>query len=374
MLLWVIMAGLAALAVLPVLVSLFRAGRMQPMASAAGSIYRDQLAEIERDRGRGLIADPEAEAARTEVARRLLKTSEVAARPPTATTPLRQRVAAGVVIAMPVLALGLYVVLGSPSLPDQPIAARLAAPIEKQEPVILAARLEAHLASNPDDATGWDYLARIYSSLERYDDEARALGNLIRLRGASVELETGYGEALTRANGGLVTKEARAAFEAGNKLDSQAVGPRFFLALALTQEGKKDEAIAAWHKLLEGAPEDADWVQMGHRALAALEGAPSGSPAAVEPGPSAADVRAAQNLAPDQRLAMINGMVSQLAARLDSDPSDADGWARLVRSYMVLGRSEDAKAALAKARTVLAGKSDILARVEAAAKSAGVPQ
>jgi cytochrome c-type biogenesis protein CcmH len=374
MLLWIIMAGLAALAVLPVLVPLFRAGRMHPTASAAGSIYRDQLAEIEHDRDRGLIAEREAEAARTEVARRLLKTSEVAARPAIAATPLRQRAAAAVVIAMPVLALGLYVFLGSPGLPDRPIAARLSAPIEKQEPAILAARLETHLASNPDDATGWDYLARIYSSLERYDDEARALANLIRLDGAGVELETAYGEALTRANGGLVTKAARAAFEAGNKLDSQAVGPRFFLALALTQEGKKDEAIAAWHKLLEGAPEDAGWAQMGRRALAALEGGPSGSPAAAAPGPSTADVQAAQNLTPDQRLAMINGMVSQLATRLENDPGDADGWVRLVRSYMVLGRGEDAKAALAKARTALAGKSDLLARVEAEAKSAGVPQ
>ena len=374
MLLWIIMAGLAAVAVLPVLVPLFRAGRIRPTASAAGSIYRDQLAEIERDRDRGLIADPEAEAARTEVARRLLKTDAAAARPATATTPLRQRVAAGVVIVMPVLALGLYVVLGSPGLPDQPIAARLSAPIEKQDSAIVVARLESHLATNPDDATGWDFLARIYSSLGRYDDAARAIANLIRLRGASAELETAYGEALTRANGGLVTKSARAAFEAGNKLDAQAVGPRFFLALALTQEGKKDAAIAAWHTLLEGAPADAGWVQMGRRALASLEGAASGSPAAAEPGPSTADVQAAQSLTPDQRLAMINGMVGQLATRLESDPSDADGWARLVRSYMVLGRSDDAKAALAKARTALAGKSDLLARVEAEAKSAGVPQ
>src|SRR5579871_4577044 len=250
MLLWVLMAVLAVAAALPVLVPLFRASRMQSMASAAGSIYRDQLEEVERDRGRGLIGDREAEAARTEIARRLLKTDAAAVAPP-ATTPPRQRAAAAVVIAMPLLALCLYVLLGSPGLPDQPLAARLSAPIEKQDPEIILARLESHLAGNPDDATGWDYLARIYLGLERYDGEARALGNLIRLRGASAGLETAYGEALTRANGGIVTKEALAAFEQGNQLDAQAVGPRFFLALALSQAGKRDEAIAAWHKLLE---------------------------------------------------------------------------------------------------------------------------
>src|SRR5207245_1262741 len=114
--------------------------------------------------------------------------------------------------------------------------------------------------------------------------------NLIRIGGATVELETAYGEALTRANGDRVTKEARVAFEQGNKLDPQAIGPRFFLALSLTQEGKKDEAIAAWHKLLEGAPADAAWVQMGRNALASLEGTPQGPPSPSAPGPSDADV------------------------------------------------------------------------------------
>lgn len=375
MALWIVMAVLAAAAALPVLMTLFRSRGVQPMANAARSIYRDQLDEVERDRGRGLIADTEAEAARTEIERRILKTGEGAPVVHQA-SPMRQRLAAVVIIAMPVLALGLYVVLGSPSLPDDPLAARYALPVEKQEPAIILARLEKHLVDHPDDATGWSFAAQIYQRLERYDDQARALGNLIRLQGANAGVETAYGEALTRANGNLVSKEARTAFEEANKLDPQAVGPRFFLALALTQEGKKDEAIAAWHKLLEGAPADAPWVEMGRNALAYLEGKQQGEAqaAASGPGPTDADVQAAQNLTPDQRLAMINGMVSQLAARLESEPGDAEGWAKLIRSYMVLGRGDDAKAALAKARTALAGKSDLLARVESEAKSVGVPQ
>src|SRR5258708_11501804 len=177
MVLWIVMAVLAAAASLPVRVPLFRASRLQPMANAAGSIYRDQLDEVERDRGRGLIADQEAEAARTEIARRLLKTSDSAGAVVHRTTPVRQRLAAAVVIAMPVLALGLYVVLGSPGIPDQPLAARLAAPIQKHDPAIIVAKLESHLAANPGDATGWDFLARIYSRLGPFGDEARRLTN-----------------------------------------------------------------------------------------------------------------------------------------------------------------------------------------------------
>jgi len=238
MLIWILMAVLAAVVALPVLVPLFRGRQAQPMATAAGSIYRDQLAEIERDHGRGLIADGEAEAARTEVARRLLKTSE-AISPAAVTAPWRQWSAAAAIIALPVLALGLYVFLGSPGLPDQPLAARLSLPLEKQDPEIIVAQLEAHLASNPDDATGWGFLAQIAESLEHFDVEARAFSNLIRLRGASAELETAYGQALTRANDGVVSKEARAAFEAGNKIDPQAIGPRFFLALARAERGRR---------------------------------------------------------------------------------------------------------------------------------------
>ena len=79
-------------------------------------------------------------------------------------------------------------------------------------------------------------------------------------------------------------------------------------------------------------------------------------------------------MAPADRLAMIEGMVAQLAAKLDQNPADGDGWARLVRSYMVLNRPEDAKAALAKARTALAGDATALAAVNDAAKQAGVPE
>ena len=69
---------------------------------------------------------------------------------------------------------------------------------------------------------------------------------------------------------------------------------------------------------------------------------------------------------------MINGMVAQLADKLAANPDDAEGWARLVRSYGVLGRGDDARAALARARAALAGKPDRLAVVEAEAHSAGI--
>ncbi|MEQ9691321.1 MAG: tetratricopeptide repeat protein, partial [Bauldia litoralis] len=92
------------------------------------------------------------------------------------------------------------------------------------------------------------------------------------------------------------------------------------------------------------------------------------------PGPTADDSVAAGVLAADDRAAMIEGMVAQLASRLESEPDDAEGWARLVRSYMVLGRPDDARAALDQARSALDGDEDKLAMVEAEAQASGLSE
>ena len=369
MMLWVAMAVLAAAASLSVLVPLYRARRDERAPAAEEvSIYRDQLDEIGRDLDRGLIAAGEAGAARTEIARRLIQADQ---RNLTLVEPQnewRRRGATLFAIAgVPVLAVGLYLFLGSPEIPDTPLAARLAAPTAGQDIAVLVARVEAHLAAEPDDVGGWEVLAPVYVRLGRYDDAVRAYANVLRIRGSDAEREADLGEAIVRANQGTVTGDARAAFERARTLDPEAVQPRFYLALALAQDGKRDEAAAALQALIDGAPAGAPWVPTVQNVLVGL-----GEPPKSQPGPGAADVEAAAGMSPEARSAMIEGMVGQLAARLEADPGDADGWARLIRSYMVLGRPDDAGAALAKARTALAGDPGQLGRVEAEARSAGV--
>ena len=372
MMLWVAMAVLAAAAALSVLVPLYRgrpAAASVPGAAEEVSIYRDQLDEIGRDLDRGVISEREAAAARTEIARRLIAADREAAAPAAPASEGRRRAAMVVAIAgVPLLAVGLYLALGSPDLPDLPLSARLAAPVETQDIAVLVSRVEAHLAENPDDGSGWEVLAPVYGRLGRYDDAAKAYANAVRLLGSTAARESALGEAIVRANDGAVTADARAAFEKALALDGQAVQPRFYLALALGQEGKRDEAAAALKALIASASADAPWVPMVETVLARLEAAP---PTAA-PGPAAADIEAAAGLSPEARAAMIEGMVGQLAARLAAEPDDPAGWARLVRSYMVLGRPDDAKAALDKARIALAGNAEGLATVEAEARASGV--
>ena len=340
------------------------------------SVYRDQLGELDRDLERGVIAPAEAEAARTEIARRLIRAD--GARPPTpaAQSETPRRIAATVaVVAMPLLALGLYVSLGNPGLPDAPLAARLSAPPEQQDIAVLVAKVEAHLAANPDDLQGWRVLAPIYVRAGDFDAAAEAFGNIVRIAGSSATTEGDLGEAILRGNDGTVTAEARAAFTRAVADDPKDIRGRFYLALADTQSGRTAEAATALRALIAEAPPGATWAVGMREMLADLEGAaPDTAVASTQPGPTAADVEAASAMSSGDRTTMIEGMVAQLSDRLQSEPDDAEGWARLVRSYMVLGRPDDARAALDEARSALAGAADKLALVESEARATGLIQ
>ena len=122
--------GLTALALAMLLAPLFLR-RSGPASREIYNlaVYRDQLAEVERDVARGVLAPEHAEAARAEIARRILalKPAEAGADPNPA-GPMGSRAALTVaILLLPVAAMMLYWRLGSPSLPDRPFAARTAA-------------------------------------------------------------------------------------------------------------------------------------------------------------------------------------------------------------------------------------------------------
>ena len=369
MTLWFLFALMTAVAVFAVLSALAR--QRSPRAGSDLAVYRDQLDEIGRDRAAGRIGEVEAEAARVEVSRRLIGAADTAqAVAATASgAPWRRRAAAVVaLVALPLGAVALYLAIGSPSLPDQPLATRQAAPLEKRPVDSLVAQIEAHLEAKPEDGRGWEVVAPVYARLGRYSDAAKAWRNAIRLNGETAQRQGFLGEVLMAAGNGVVTDEAKAAFERTLVLDPKDVSARFYLGLAAMQDGKRDEAAARWRALIASAPPDAPWVGFVDQALARLEG----RPVAQAPGPTAEDAQAAAELPPDQQQAMIRGMVARLADRLKNDGSDLDAWIRLMRAYMVLGERDRATAALADARRALAADADKVRQLDAAAKNLGV--
>ena len=366
MLLWIVFAILTAAAVALVALPL---ARRQPAAgeSASGpspdlAVYKAQLGELDRDVERGVIAASEAEAARIEISRRLLAQEDRQAKLAVAGSPAAARTSLlAVVVAVPVLALAGYSLLGSPDEPGQPMAARMQRQSESQDMELLVARVEKHLAANPQDGRGWEVLAPVYRRMGRFDDSARAYAAAIRLLGTTPDREADYGEMLVAADDGLVNADARAAFERALKLDSTAVKPRFFLALALEQDGARDAAIAAWSDLLAtpGEP-DAPWRERVRQRLSALD-------APLPPGPTGEQVAAAGQMSSGDRQAMIETMVAGLAERLAAGGGSIDEWLRLIRAYGVMGKAGEARSAIASARAQFTGDDAALGRIDEAA-------
>jgi cytochrome c-type biogenesis protein CcmH len=375
--LWLVLALMTAAAMFAVLWPLARSRRVDGNASDV-VIYRDQLHEIERDRASGTIGTAEADAARVEVSRRLLAAADAQA-PPAADPALRLRhrrwTAVAAFVVIPLGAICVYLVLGSPNLPGQPLAQRFAAPADANSVAGLIARVETHLERNPDDGRGWDVVAPIYMRLGRFDDAIRAYRSALKLEGETADRQASLGEALAGAAGGVITTDAKGAFERALVLDKSNPRAQFYLGLAAEQDGRASEAVDRWQSLIAHAPADAPWLAYVREALARVEpsraqtqgsGAPAGS------GPSAQDVASAAEMSPSERDQMVRGMVERLAARLSADGSDVEGWLRLMRAYVVLGELGKARAAAADARRALASDPTKLHRIDEGVKNFGL--
>lgn len=393
MLLWISFAVLTAGVIAIIIRPLVAAGdaAVSP-ASADLAVYKDQLAEIDADRERGLIGGAEAEAARNEVARRLLAKAGASAASggdrlkPAVSYPRNAMLAAA--LTVPVFSVVLYSLYGSPGLPAKPFAMRSGATLEKASVGELLGRVEARLRESPDDGNGWDVIAPVYLRLERYGEAADAFANALRLLGENAQRLGGFAEAVVLANGGIVSEDARRAYEKLSKLDPSKPEPRFWLALAKEQDGKLAEASRDYRALLDSAPADAPWreavadrlrtlmEQQGASKdeIAKVAGAPPAAPSRGGRGeaPSAEAAAAAEQMSPEQRAEFIKQMVDGLSARLKANGKDLQGWLRLVRAYKVMGRNGEASAALKDARSNFAGDKASLGELEALARSLGL--
>jgi cytochrome c-type biogenesis protein CcmH len=367
MMLWLVMALMTAAAIFAVLWPLARRAPLRAGSDIA--VYRDQLEEIDRDRTGGLIGEGEAEAARVEVSRRLLAAADQSAPAPRGNAHWRRRAAAlAALILIPLGAAGLYLRLGSPELAKEPQPGRLEAAAEQRSIAELVSKVEARLEQNPEDGRGWDVLGPVYMRLGRYDDAVRARKNALRILGPTAEREADLGEALTGAQNGVVTAEAKEAFDRAVGLDPRDVRSRYFLGLAAEQDGRPKDAAAAWRALLAEASANAGWAGFVRQSLARVEpGA-----AVAQPGPGADEIAAASEMSPEQRDTMVRGMVARLAERLKQDGGDVEGWLRLLRAYMVLGDKDQARAAAEDARRALASDPEKLRRIDDLIKGLGL--
>lgn len=369
MLFWIVIALLTFAVAASFLRPLMGRGPRAEVQARDGAmaVYRDQLQELERDKAAALISAQEAEYARAEIARRLLSV-ESASAVLRAGQPSRHILAQGlIVVLVPALGLGLYLLLGSPGVPSQPLAARLAQP--GNDINLLIAKAERHLMANPEDGAGWDVLAPIYLRQNRLGDAQLAFQNAIRLNGETPERLNGLAEVIISQGEGVITDDARDLFQRSVAMQPDNPRAEYYLALALEQSGKRDEALAAFKAIAAKSPADAPW-----QPLVARHIDQNGGAAVAPPGnPDAAAVAAAQSMSEGDRQQMIAGMVASLDEKLKADPHNFEGWMRLVRSYTMLKEQAKALEALKTALTSFPAESAQGRQLLEAAKALGLP-
>lgn len=419
MIFWIAAAGVAAIAILwlirPLVLS--RGGAAPPAAENDLQVFRDQLRAVDRDLERGVLEPSEAEGAKAEISRRLLAAAaEAERRAPAAPAPKAASRALAAALALVLLAGGgaIYLQLGAPGMPDRPLAERLAererermnrpsqaeaeramaerraeqagmpeAPADPEAERLeqLVAQLRGIVEGRPQDVEGRRILASALMRLNEMAEARRVMQRAIELQADAAPAEdyATLAEAMVLAAGGYVSPQAQQALASALRRDETHPIARYYAGLALAQDGRYAQALSFWRGLLEEGPEDAPWIgairaQIGALAEAAgeREGAPAPAPpAGGAPGPDAADMEAARDMSPEDRRAMIEGMVGRLQDRLAEQGGTPEEWARLIGALAVMGREAEAAKAWADAQAAIEDP-EALAPVRAAAREAGL--
>jgi cytochrome c-type biogenesis protein CcmH len=353
----ILTAGVVGLLTLPLM---RRAAPAVSTEEADLAVYRDQLAELERDRARGLVEPDQAAALEAEIGRRMLGVARAPGAAPLRTAPAR-RLTYILCALVPVGALSIYLAVGHPDLPGQPLAERAIAPDSDPAKILATVdQLKSKLKPVKEDLGRWVALAQVYNRLGRPRDASDAFRVAFSLAPEDPELGAALAETLVQANGGAVGEEAKRLFTAVPADSPVRPEAQYYLALADAQSGDMKAALARWQDLLRGSPADADYLAEVRARIASAaqslgldpaketpEPRPAATPEAS--GPNASDIEAAAQMSPEQRMAMIRSMVAGLAAKLEANPDDAAGWRRLARAYQVLGEADKAKEALGRA-------------------------
>jgi len=351
---WIFAGLLTALVLIILLRPLFRASEGQGIAPK--EVYKAQLAEIEREAASGLLSDADADAARAEIARRILRAEDAdtnKATVPDSAGWAQATIVGGFVVLM---AAGIYLGLGRPDLPDQPFAQRDIAAERAAAVGPAVQELERRFAEIDDPADRALFLGDAYASVGGIDEAEAAYRDALDLRPGDPDILTRLGEVEVMRGEGLVTPAALSWVEQALAAAPDHPGANFYLALYDHQQGNHTAAENRLVAMLAGAPPEADWTDQVASLLNEVRFSADRAGTIAE-------------MSEEDREIMIRGMVERLALRLEEDPDDFDGWLRLANSYNVLGELEAAETALFRAQALAEGEPVLEQRVQDVARS-----
>lgn len=227
---------------------------LKPAASAADrraanlAIFRDQLAELEREKADGTLAEADFEQARRELQHRLLEEVQPDGQEAGSHRPSR-KAAIALLVLVPLLATVGYGLLGNP----RALEPALTAPRPEITPAQIegmVAKLAERLKANPDDMQGWLMLARSYKAMGRFAEAAQAYGKAEKVVMQDAGLMADYAEVLIMSGENRTQGKPKKLIDQALKLDPENPQALLLAGVAAMQAGKRAEAAAYWERLL----------------------------------------------------------------------------------------------------------------------------
>lgn len=311
-------------------------------------IHRDQLKALEADLARGVISQQDFESTRDELQLRLLDDTESYEAPQaydgqSFLTP--RRTALLIALMTPVLAVAIYLQLGTPAAIN-PVAPSA---VDQQQINQMVDSLAAKLKAKPDDPKGWAMLARSYRILGRLDEAKLAFEKSGDYVHTDSDILLDYATTLGSLAGNKLEGQSAQLVEEALKLSPENPNALMLSGVSAYQRADYASAVKLWEKLLslmDPSSQDAQQIQANIDDARAKGNLPPGDATKLPPVPAGA---AAGAMTPD----MINQMVERLASRLKDNPTDYTGWARLANAYKVQGKLDLAAQAFAKTGPLL---------------------
>ena len=288
----------ALLLVVPTLMRGVASGR-DGADDANVALYRERMAELDRERDRGEIGAERYAALRQDLERGLLEDVAGHDEPHAAAQPPSYRMAMAIAVMVPVCGLGLYLWLGSPhGIEPQTMSASPAADDETAPSVeAMVASLAARLDEDPADAEGWLLLARSHVVLERFDAALAAFERAHGLLGDDPSLLADWAEAEAAVVGNRFPRSALDRLDRALEIDPDHEKALWLGGFAAAQDRRTNIAVARWERLLARQSPGSREASIVTEMLARVRGAGGGTPAtASEPaeptattGPSGGD-------------------------------------------------------------------------------------
>lgn len=363
---WLVFAGLSVIGL--IFAGLPLRNRSEEIPAPEGTtaaVLVDQLEEVQRDLKRGVISDVEATAAEQEIKRRILVQSRKTSQGANNLTRGGRLPLILSAMFVPVFAFGYYLVTGSPQIPAVAFSERSAERQEATKVADLANQLYVRLSTDPTGGPteGWMLLGQTYSRMGRFADAAEAFKTVAERPEANSAVFSMLAEVLISSEQGFVTPAADSAIDRAVELDPSNPAAAFYRAVSLTQKGDVAQAYDVLVARLNDADRSYPWMESFVREANRIGTEIGKEPISLDsfaqivaaPGPTQTDIENAQDLTADERQAFIRSMVERLAARLEDEPNDLDGWMRLGNSFSVLGDTAQAISAFERAKTLLSG-------------------